>query len=139
MEIGSRSCRSRRHTHTHRFWQICYQGRGRICPLHLHVPWIFRPSYGPNAHWHSDRLGPYSCLSTIFTATGIPWVSKNPKKYFTNKIVGFCARIELLLKKLRKTVKTEKNCQKCLFSDSFLNFLQFKLDLRAKNHRMLIP
>ena len=38
---------------------------------------------------HSVRLGPYSCLSTTFTATGMPWASKNPKKYFTNKIVEF--------------------------------------------------
>ena len=38
---------------------------------------------------HSVRLGPYFSLSHTFTASGMALVSKNPKKYFTNKSVEF--------------------------------------------------
>ena len=38
---------------------------------------------------HSVRLGPYSSLSTTFTASGMAWLTKNRKKYFTNKSVEF--------------------------------------------------
>ena len=59
---------------------------------------------------------------------GVPGVSKNCIFPQIN-LLSSSTKIEPKLKKLCKIIKTiKKNHQKCLFSNSFLNFLQFRLN-----------
>ena len=73
---------------------IHLERQGEICStayMKLIVGGSFPNMYvGPQpAGSHSVRLGPYSSISTTFTASGIAWVTKCQKIYFTYKSVEF--------------------------------------------------
>ena len=81
---------------------------------------------------HSGRMDSKSIHSTIDLPPGIPGVSKN-QIFFTKKLLNSCAKIDLKLHKLRKTLKIEKKSWKTLFSEAFSNFLQFRANFRPSS------
>ena len=55
------------------------------------------------------------------------------------KLLSFCAKIDPKLQKLQKTFKIDKkNCQKTMFSYTFLNIPQFRLNISAPNHQNIV-
>ena len=61
---------------------------------------------------------------------------KHPKQFLQIDLFSFCAKIEPKLSKLGKIIKIhKKNHQKSLFSDGFLNSIEFGLKPSAKNHQ----
>ena len=74
-------------------FKIITAGKGSFCDIYSLCQ--IGPLFLPLHYFHSYR-----------DALGVK------KKYFKNKIVEFCARIELKLKKLKKTVKSEKKSSK---------------------------
>jgi hypothetical protein len=70
---------------------------------------------------------------------GWRWCQKIRKNVLQINLLSFCATIELKLSKLQKIIKIEEKVIKNLFSLDILDSMQFDLNLRAKNHQMLIP
>ena len=66
---------------------------------------------------------------------GVPGVLKNQIFFSQIKLLSSCAKIAPKLKKLEKNIKIEK---KSMFSYSFSNLTQFKLNIRAPNYQNIV-
>ena len=94
----------------------------------LHKPNVF--------HIHSGRLVWYYVLSTIDTPPGVLGFFKN-LEHITNNLIDRSTDIQSKLNcRQKKPFKIEQNSQKCMFSESALQLIQFYLNIRAPTHQI---
>ena len=81
---------------------------------------------------HSGRMDSKSIHSTIDAPPGVPGVSNNQNFFLQIKLLNSCARIDPKRQNFENVSKLKKKtCQKTLFSYTYLNILQFGVNLSA--------